>query len=118
MHARFSTDSSAATYDDHINRSRLCTVSNGHYLIGGVSNLWNAAVNTFADGWQGYARPLAYLWDIPTAPLALEEDALTAGSRIMLHDNDILNLEYDDSYDTIPDKNFRFVYNLCTVFPQ
>ena len=34
-----------------------------------------------------------------------------------MHDSSMFEAVYDDEYDTVPDRNFRFVYNLCTVFP-
>ena len=88
-----------------------------HYLTVGVRNLWDAATDTFVPGWASYARPLAYTNEEPTLPWILEEDTAAAGSRIAIHDSSMMALNYDEEYDTLPDKNFVLIYNLCTIFP-
>lgn len=116
MSTRFSV--SGVSYDSGPNRARLCTVNSSHYLMGGVVNLWDAASSTFQDGWQGYAQPLAYMYEAPALPWILEEDTATAGSRILIHDLSIMIEQYNDVYDTVPDKNFKFIQKLCNIFPE
>ena len=45
-------------------------------------------------------------------------EARDTGSIVLIHDADIMWHEYDDSNDPVPDKNFKFIYNLCTIFPE
>lgn len=117
MGTRFSTG--GTYYDICVNRARLCAVNPSHYLTAGVSNLWDAATSTFAGGWGAYARPVAYTHAAPTLPWILEEDTAAAGSRILIHDSSVIADDYNDKYDdTLPDKNFKFIDNLCTMFPQ
>ena len=72
----------------------------------------------FQAGWEVYARPLAYINQAPTLPWIVEEDTAAAGSRILIHDSCIMLPDYNDVYDTVPDKNFQFISNLCTIFPE
>ena len=46
----------------------------------------------------------------------MAEDTQAAGSRVAMHDSSMFDGEFNDDYDTVPDANFRFIYNLCTVF--
>ena len=122
---RFMTTASV-TYDNGLDHNRLCAVNASHYLMGGVIGLWDAATDPFADGWASYAEPLAYTHDDPTPqdpndpnpPWAVEEDTATAGSRILIHDASIVTEQYGYDDDTVPDKNFQFLHNLCAIFPE
>jgi hypothetical protein len=123
MDTRFSTIGYISIrYDNGMNRDRLCTVNSSHYLMAGVTHLWDAATYPFMDGWQFCARPLVYIHqeDSSTLPWILEEDTITAGSRIAIHDSSIMIEDYNDESgrDSMPDKNFKFIHNLCTIFPQ
>ncbi len=89
----------------------------------GIAGLWDADTDFFVDSggnaWSLWARPLAYIYD-PTEssePWIIEEDTAAAGSRIGIHDSSLFEFAYDDSADTVPDMNFQFVHNLCTIFP-
>jgi hypothetical protein len=104
--------------DSGFDLTRLCRVESSHYLMEDVSGLWDSATDTFQTGWESYARPLVYIHDNPTLPWILEEDIVAAGSRIAIHDSSMFHTTYDDRNDAVPDKNFRFVYNLCTKFKQ
>jgi len=115
INSRFSTAYSG--YDGGVDRDRLCPVEANHYLMAGVANLWCAATDEFS-GWQGNARPLAYIYSAQTKPWVVEEDTLSAGSIVAVHDSNIGDTGYNDSYDTVPAKNFKFLYNLCTIYPQ
>ena len=124
MNSRF-TESRGYSFDNGPNTDRHCTVEHMHYLMDGVSWLWDAATDYFIDSgsnaWNLWARPLAYVYDssASTQPWIIEEDTATAGSRIAIHDSNIFWGDfYSDTYDTIPDKNFKFIFNLCTIFPQ
>jgi len=96
----------------------LCRVNTSHYLMQGVVGLWDWASDYFADGWQTCTRPLAYLTELPDQPWVVEQDTLTAGSRIAIHDSNLFSPSFSDVTDTVPDKNFRFTRNLCTIFPD
>ncbi len=61
---------------------------------------------------------MAYIYEAPTLPWILADDASTAGSVVLVHDSNLMDPEYTDEYDTVPEKNFLFVHNLCTGFPQ
>ena len=95
-----------------------CRVETGHYLMQGVTGLWDSAADYFAAGWETCTHPLAYLKDVPNQPWIVEQDTLYDGSRIAIHDSTFLSTSFNDVYDTVPDKNFRFVRNLCTIFPD
>jgi hypothetical protein len=112
MGSRFSTTGSV--YD----HGRLCTVNAGHYLMNGVVDLRDYDTSPFQYGWQAYARPLAYIYDLlpDLVPWILEEDTGSAGSRVLIHDSSMMKPEF--GYPYTPDENFKFVYNLCAVFPQ
>ena len=93
----------------------------------GVENLCDAYTDTFVSGWDYYARPLAYIYQLEPAkvPWIVEEDIENSGSRIAIHDSSMFNAHYDNilvsgenDYDSIPNKNFKFVHNLCTIFPE
>ena len=116
MRCRFATTWDA--YDVSDNRERLCPVGGSHYLLANVNHLWDAASDKFVDGWAAFARPLAYLYQVPPWTWVLEEDTSSAGSRIAIHDSSMFDPSYTQDYDTIPDKNVRFTYNVCTLFPE
>ena len=98
--------------------SPLCTVNLNHYLMDGVVGLWDSYVSPFQTvGPQ--ANSVAWIYGAPNYPWILEEDTEDAGSRILIHDSTIMYPYFGyPSYDDVPDKNFRFVYNLCTIFPE
>ncbi|MDO8682416.1 MAG: right-handed parallel beta-helix repeat-containing protein [Armatimonadota bacterium] len=116
INSRFST--SGNVYDNGEDINRMCAINPNHYLTTGVVNLWDAAVSAFVDGWQAYARPLAYINTAPMLPWILEEDTATAGSRVLIHDSNIMWGAYNESSNPLPDKNFKFIHNLCTWFPE
>ncbi|MGB9620413.1 MAG: hypothetical protein ACPL7K_08380, partial [Armatimonadota bacterium] len=115
INSRFSTAYSG--YDGGVNRDRLCPVEANHYLMAGVASLWCAATDEFS-GWQGNARPLTYIYSAQTKPWVVEEDTLSGGSIVAVHDSNIGDTGYNDSYDTVPAKNFKFLHNVCTIYPQ
>lgn len=118
MGTRFST--SGGVIDEGIDRNRLCGVNSDHCLAMGVTNLWDAATGTFASGWEAYARPLTFVSNSATVPWIVEEDTSDAGSRILIHDSSMFQPDYNNEpgRDTVPDKNFKLIQNLCTMFPD
>jgi len=121
MHIRFGTVS--GSYDNDIDRQRLCPVNGSHYLASGaLSGLWDTDADHFVDvgdnAWSLWSNPVAYLYDQQTRPFIVEEDTADAGSRVAIHDSSIFLPDYGMDYDIVPDKNVRFVYNLCTRFPS
>ena len=128
---RFSTDYAAApdpgdTYDSGVDPTRLCEVNSGHYLMSGVTNMWDTMTSTFQPGWGGYSTALAYIHDDPTPgdpsdpnpPFIVAIDSENAGSIVLIHDQSVMRPEYNHDWDTFPNKNYKFIYNLCTIFPQ
>ena len=75
-----------------------------------------STTDSFIDGWQPYARPVAYINDNQNLPQVLEEDTEDAGSRVRIHDSSMFCATFN-TRDTAPDKNRKFFENLCTVFP-
>jgi len=115
--SRFIESGSGSIYDAAIDIGKLCDVTGGHYLADGVTKLWDAAVSTFQTvGAQ--AEPLAWIYQAPTLPWILEEDTDDAGSRILIQDSSMMLSQYNGDADTIPDKNFKFIHNLCSIFPE
>lgn len=92
-----------------------CEVNHNHYLMDGVMSLYDCHTGVFKT--LGDANELAYTADTDE-PWAAEEDILSAGSRIVVHDSYLLYMDGGNIQDIWPDPchNFRFVYNLCTVF--
>ncbi|MHB9038240.1 MAG: hypothetical protein ACYC64_16410 [Armatimonadota bacterium] len=117
MNSRFSA-SSERVVDGPVSWDNVCSVNNNHYLTPDVSYMWDGLSDYFVAGWETYARPLAYLQTVPDQPWIIEEDTAAAGSRIAIHDVSMLYSAFNDVYDTIPDKNFKFIRNLCTIFPD
>ncbi|MEN6358309.1 MAG: right-handed parallel beta-helix repeat-containing protein [Armatimonadota bacterium] len=111
-------------YDYYNDRDTKCNVNSNHYLTDGVNYLWDQLTSCFvSDGehdWSLWARPIAYVYDSAASdkPWIIEEDTATAGSIVAFHDTNIFLAAYNDTYDTIPEANFRFIYNLCTKFPE
>jgi hypothetical protein len=81
-------------------------------------NLWDSDTDQFQS--KGNATPLAYIdfFQPELVPWILAEDTEDAGSRVAIHDSSMFLGYYNHSWDTVPNKNFKFVYNLCTKFPQ
>lgn len=103
-------------YDpDHPN---LCRVEPNHYLMECVANLADLDTSNFSS--VGSAVPVAYILQFETqsVPWILVEDTQSEGSRVAIHDSTMFYQWYDDTWDIVPNMNFRFVYNLCTKFPQ
>ena len=96
----------------------VCPVDTSQKLMQGVTGLWDIASDCFADGWQSCTHPLAYLAQVPNQPWIIQQDTDTAGSRIAIHDSNLFDPSFSDVADLVPDKNFRFVRNLCTIFPD
>jgi len=94
------------------NGGQACNVEDDHYLMDGVDYVWDYGTSPFPWGWEYYAQPLAYVHEIPAYPWIVAEDTDDAGSWVLIHDCDMLIPAYQAG-----DKNLRFVYNLCTVFP-
>lgn len=110
-------------YDSGTDTGRLCPLNVSHYLCSGMENpgLCDAATDRFDPAWQSYnADPVAYIYSHPDWPWILEDDTPSAGSRIAVHDSNLMDRAYDDDFDQMPypTKNFRFVHNLCTLFAQ
>jgi len=121
--------------DDGRSWSRNCTVVNtNHYLVGTtVSSLWDAATGWFVDT-SGTAT--SYGWLVRTYQNAsrywIAQDNTASGCNVVLiHDSDMFDWDYDNviqspnppgvnetAADTVPDKNFKFTTNLCSLFPQ
>ena len=83
----------------------------------GVGNLADIDTDTFAS--VGDAVPVAYIlqFEPQSIPWILVDDTESAGSRVAIHDSTLFYQWYDDTWDIVPNKNFKFVYNLCTKFP-
>jgi hypothetical protein len=117
---------------------RDCPVRS-HYLTSGVGALWDAGPSTFT----AYVDPIAALRDgenaYPGQFWVVAEDVPQGCSFVFIHDCNIFDFEYDNALfnenlppyymknqvntnevdcDDVPDRNFRFVENLYTVFPQ
>ncbi len=118
--ARFRTQyTGGSCYDVDYDRLRKCHVNTDHYITAGMADpgLCMAATDTFQAGWEAYARPIAYIYSAPTLPWILEEDTSAAGSVVLIHDSCMFGRDYIDEWDTVPEMNFLFTYNLCTKFP-
>ncbi len=119
MTCAFHTEWGPYVYDS--NPNTLCRVEPNHYLMEGVVNLWDAETDTFAS--LGSAVPVAYinyfdnLQPPSPKPWILVEDTQSQGSRVAIHDSTLFHQMYNDTHDIDLNKNFRFVYNLCTKFP-
>lgn len=114
---RFSTGA-CCLYDDY---THLCNVVSGHYLTTGVTGLLDNRSDTF-ETVGSQAHPLAYLdqtWP-QLLPWVVEEDSDSAGSRVFVHDSTFMLWPWfgDDCEECDPNRNFRFVRNLCTIFPE
>ena len=108
--SQFST--SGTPYD---RTGQLCTlIDQNHYLMDNVVGLRDWYTSPFAIiGAQ--AQSLAWICEHPSLRWILAEDVPNAGDIVLVHDSDLMDPYFQDD---IPDKNFKFVYNLCTIFPD
>jgi hypothetical protein len=122
MTCQFDDLTTAPPILDGGNSYHECAVNHNHYLMDGVGSLFDWATGTFKyQGCTGCANALAYTAD-SEEPWILEEDTATAGSRVAVHDSNLVFLDpvTEDIFDVWPnpEHNFRFIYNLCTRFRQ
>lgn len=115
-------DSGYLNYDSSAYRGRQCQINTSHYLTYGMSYLWDGACYELLN-WDPYAQPIAYANQSPTSPYIVEEDTTSTGSRVAIADcTGAFGYEFTVDYDPYdygsPDKNVRFIYNLCTVFRE
>ena len=54
----------------------------------------------------------------PYTPQIIEEDTASEGSIVAIHDSNVVQFPFDDTLDRVLNRNFRFVHNLCTVYPM
>lgn len=105
-------------YDLYFGYDRHCAVDQSHYLITpDVSYLWDASTSVFEMG--SGASWLAHTVQAPALAWIVEDDTAAAGSIVAIHDSSLMHPAYNDEHDTpVPCRNFKFVHNLCTIFPQ
>ncbi len=126
---RFHTYEPDKTELDGMISYRDCLVRN-HYLTNGVGGLWDASTSAFTT----YVHPIAAMRDgenaYPGQFWVVEEDVPQGCSLVFIHDCGMFLFEYDNllrrpnlvgnyetDYDDVPDRNFKFLENLYTVFP-
>ena len=84
-----------------------------------MSYLWDDFTSVFQVG--SGASPIAYTGAAPHLPWIVVDDAATPGSIVAIHDCSMMEPAYNDEqgHDPMPAcRNFKFVHNLCTIFPQ
>ncbi len=140
IQTRFHANENMQTYDGSISNSRVCSVST-HYLTTGVTGLWDAAISELQYAYEPYAHKIAFAGTSGYTDKCwiAEEDVTNDNvgdwiggcSRVLIHDSNIMNLEYDNYFsnpnlfglpettsDSVPNKNFKFLANLCSKFTE
>jgi len=95
--------------DNYICYPQSCPINSEHELMSGVNGLWYDRIGSFAVG----ATAIAYGADDVPGPWLVEERASGGGSVVCFHDSNFFG--FGQGVDTVPDKNFKFVGNLCGV---
>jgi len=106
--ACFNTTESPPMYDNVPWRESECSVES-HELTAGVTSIWDAATQALVS----YDCPLIGIVDLPGS---YQGGCNTDASIVYIHDSNIFCSQFGSTYDTDFDRNYRFSYNLCTIF--
>ena len=102
-------DTGTGSYDNATSDVFSCSATTSHYLCSGVTHIGDAGSLSLVLG--SSCNVVAWLRNAQNGVLAVEEDTADAGSRVLIQDCDVFNSDYMGQWD-----NWRFVYNLCTLY--
>ena len=102
-------DTGTGSYDNATSDMLSCAATTGHYLCSGVTHIGDAGSLSLVLGPS--CNVVAWLRNAQNGVLAVEEDTADAGSRVLIQDCGLFNNYYIGRWD-----NWRFVYNLCTLY--
>ena len=110
----------------------LAPVNTNNYLMAGVagSGMWDSKTDYFVDSagnpWvdsSGNAPSLVYIHDLyyssPSElwPQVVRKTPRAKAALWQSHDSNVVSFPFDDTLDTLLNRNFRFVHNLCAIYP-